>query len=69
MTESHAKAPDFDPAAHLASMERGLGLAIAPEWRAGVESHVAAIARAADLVMSFPLDDELESAAVFEAGR
>lgn len=62
-------APDFDPAAHLAASERTLDLVIAPEWRAGVEANVAVIARAADLVMGFPLPDQLESSAVFEVGR
>lgn len=58
----------FDAAAHVAHMERVLALPIAPQWRAGVEAHVVAIAGAAALVMSFPLADEVEHAFAFEAG-
>ncbi|MGA8601923.1 MAG: DUF4089 domain-containing protein [Beijerinckiaceae bacterium] len=43
------------------------GLRVEPEWRAGIEAHFEAIARAAALVMKFPLDDELDPASVFSA--
>ena len=43
------------------------GLRVEPEWRAGIEAHFEAIARAAALVMEFPLDDELDPASVFSA--
>ena len=57
--------PHVDPALHLAAFEQLHGLTIAPDWRAGIETNIATIARAAQLVLSFPLPDELESAAVF----
>ena len=41
------------------------GLPVAPEWRAGVLAHFEAIAKAAELVLSVPLDDEVESAPIF----
>jgi len=69
MTDRIAPVPDFDAAAHLAALERGLGLVIDPQWRAGVEANIAAIAKAAELVAGFPLPDEIESSAVFEVGR
>ena len=43
------------------------GLAIEPAWRAGIDAHFEAIAKAAALVMEFPLDDELDPAPVFSA--
>jgi hypothetical protein len=43
------------------------GLRVEPEWHAGIEAHFEAIARAAALVMEFPLDDELDPASVFSA--
>lgn len=55
----------FDEKAHVAHMETVMGLTIKDDWRSVVEAHVAATAKAADLVMSFPLDDELEAAPVF----
>jgi len=55
----------FDEKAHVAHMETVMGLTIKDDWRPVVEAHVAATAKAADLVMSFPLDDELEAAPVF----
>lgn len=60
---------DFDAKAHVAHMEAVMGLALAPEWRATVEAHVATTARMAALVADFPLPDEIEPAAVYEAGR
>ncbi len=59
----------FDAGAHVDTVARGLGLTIRPEWRDGVVAHAAAIARAADLVMDFALDETIEPAPVFEAGR
>ena len=55
----------FDEKAHVAHMEKVLGLTIKEDWRPVVEAHVAATAMAAELVMSFPFDDELEAAPVF----
>jgi hypothetical protein len=43
------------------------GLTIDPEWRAGIDAHFEAIAKAAALVMEFPLEDELDPAPVFSA--
>jgi hypothetical protein len=57
----------FDAAAHVAHMEAMLDLPIADAWRPAVIAHVAAIAKAADLVMSAPLLPEADPAFVFEA--
>jgi hypothetical protein len=42
-------------------------LTIDPEWRASIDAHFEAIAKAAAFVMEFPLDDELDPASVFSA--
>jgi hypothetical protein len=42
-----------------------VGLDIAPEYRAGVAAQFLALMSQADLVLSFPLPDQLEPAAVF----
>ncbi len=59
----------FDAAAHVAHMEAVMGLTIEPEWRAGVVANMATAAKMAALVLDFPLDDEIEPAGVYEAGR
>ena len=59
----------FDPDRHLDHMAAVLGLAVAPQWRAGVVANLAVAAAMADLVASFPLDDHEEPATVFEADR
>ena len=46
-----------------------LGLPIAPEWRAGVEEHLAIILRNADLVAQLDLPDEIDPAPTFEVTR
>ncbi len=58
----------FDAAAHLALMEKTLGLTIEDDWVPGVIANLMAVARAADLVMGLPLGDHAEPAPVFEAG-
>jgi hypothetical protein len=60
---------NFDAAAHVAHMETVVDLDIDPAWRPGVVNNVAIAARMAALVLSFPLDDAVEPAGVFEAGR
>ncbi len=42
-----------------------LGLVIDPEDRPAVLEHLAALEEAVDLVMSFPLPDDLPAAALF----
>jgi hypothetical protein len=42
-----------------------IGLAIAPEYRAGVVESFRQLAASAELVMSFPLPDEVDPATVF----
>ena len=44
-----------------------IGIAVDPEWRAGVVGHLRATVDAARLVADFPLEDELEPAPVFRA--
>jgi hypothetical protein len=43
------------------------GLNVDPEWRAGIDAHFEAIAKAAASVMELPLEDELDPAPVFAA--
>ena len=56
----------FDAEAHVEQMARVMDLHILPEWRATVVAHLVATAAAAERVMSFPLDDHVEPAPVFE---
>ncbi|WP_428686626.1 DUF4089 domain-containing protein [Roseibium sp.] len=58
---------EFDAKAHVAHMEKVMGLTIEDDWRPVVEAHIAATKKAADLVLSFPLEDHVEAASVFEA--
>ncbi|PPE78663.1 DUF4089 domain-containing protein [Kaistia algarum] len=57
---------DFDAEAHVAHMASVMGLEIQPEWRASVVANMAATARAASLVVDFPLEEAIEPAPVFE---
>lgn len=52
----------FDAKAHVAHMEKVMGLNIEDDWRPTVEANMAATAKAAELVLSFPLDDHVEAA-------
>jgi hypothetical protein len=56
----------FDAEAHAEHMAKVLGLTILPDWKATVVQNLAATAAAAELVLSFPLDDHVEPAPVFE---
>jgi hypothetical protein len=58
--------PPFDAEAHAAHMAKVMGLTVLPEWKPTVVSNLAATAAAAELVLSFPLDDHVEAAPVFE---
>lgn len=65
MTE---KMPVFDDEAarQLAeSAARMLGISIAPEWMPAVIRNLQANKIASELLLSFPIDDEAESAMVF----
>ena len=57
---------DFDARAHVAHMAKVMDLRIAPDWEETVVANMAATARAAALVLAFPLDDHVEPAPVFE---
>lgn len=57
----------FDEKAHVAHMEKVMGLTIEDDWRPAVEANMAATAKAAELVLAFPLDDDVEAAPVFVA--
>ncbi|MHA7772327.1 DUF4089 domain-containing protein [Roseibium sp. M-1] len=50
---------------HVAHMEKMLGLTIEDDWRPVVEMHIAAIEKAAEAVLAFPLDDHAEAAPVY----
>lgn len=56
----------FDAEAHVDHMAAVMGFEIAPEWRASVVDNMAATAAVAEIVLSFPLDDHVEPAPVFE---
>lgn len=58
---------EFDAKSHVTCMEKVMSLGIEEDWRPVVEAHMAAIEKAARLVQSFPLDDDIEAAPVFEA--
>jgi hypothetical protein len=53
--------------AYLDATADALGLTVAPEDRAAVRAQLAALFAAAELVMEFPLPDEIEPAPVFRA--
>lgn len=55
----------FDAKTHVAHMEKVMGLAIEDDWRPMVEANMTATAKAAALVLSFPLEDDVEAAPVF----
>lgn len=59
--------PPVDHRAIIDAVAPLLGLAIEPEWRDAVIANLAATARAAELVLALPLDDEVEPAPVFRA--
>jgi Protein of unknown function (DUF4089) len=56
----------FDARAHAEHMAKVLDLTILPKWQPTVVLHLAATAAAAELILSFPLDDHVELAPVFE---
>jgi 1-carboxybiuret hydrolase subunit AtzG-like len=56
----------FDAAAHCDHMARVLALDIRPEWRQAVIDNLAATRTIAEAVLTFPLADDVEPAAVFE---
>jgi|GEM_PF-1831901 len=58
---------EFDAGAHVAHMEKDMGLTIEDDWRPVIEAHIAATQKAAEQVLSFPLEDHVEAASVFEA--
>lgn len=55
----------FDAEAHVALMEKTMGLKIDEAWRPPVVANMAATAKAAELVMGFTLEDDIEAAPVF----
>lgn len=57
---------DFDANAYVEQASQILGLAIAPDYRAGVVENINALAVVAELVMSFPLPKTVEAAPVFQ---
>jgi Protein of unknown function (DUF4089) len=56
----------FDPEANVDNGAKLLGLTILTEWRPIVVQHLTRTAAAAELILSFPLDDQIELAPVFE---
>lgn len=69
-SENSAPALALDPACLKLQADAAIASArfrVEPEWRASIEAHFEAIAKAAALVMEFPLEDELDPAPVFSA--
>jgi hypothetical protein len=58
--------PTFDPAAYVDQMSIALELPIAPDYRCGVIDNVVRIATIAQLVLEFPLSDDVVAASVFQ---
>ncbi|MEP0234818.1 DUF4089 domain-containing protein [Roseibium sp.] len=55
----------FDAKAYVTHMQALNELTIESDWRPEVEAHITATKKAADLLLSFPLDDTEEAAPVF----
>jgi|GraSoiStandDraft_43_1057313.scaffolds.fasta_scaffold244545_2 hypothetical protein len=69
-SEKSASPLPLDPASLQLQVDAAIasaGLKVDPEWRAGIDAHFEAIAKAAAFVMEFPLEDELDPAPVFAA--
>jgi hypothetical protein len=56
----------FDPEAYLNAASAFVGVPVAAEYRSGVVENLRLLHRMASLVTSFPLDDAVEAAPVFE---
>ena len=57
----------FDAEAHVRHMAAVMEIEIAAEWMPTVVANMTATAAIAELVLSFPLEDAIEPAPVFEA--
>ncbi len=57
----------FDPDAVMDAMAPLLGLAIEPEYRAGIATNLRATAGFAAVLLDIPVPDEAEPAPVFRA--
>ncbi|ASP33208.1 hypothetical protein CHH27_08080 [Labrenzia sp. VG12] len=55
----------FNVKEHVAHMEAVMHLTIEDNWRPVVEMHIAAIEKAAEQVLDFPMDADIEAAPVF----
>jgi hypothetical protein len=69
-SEKSASPLPLDPASLQLQVDAAIasaGLKVDPEWRAGIDAHFEAIAKAAASVMEFPLEDELDPVPVFAA--
>ncbi|MEA2838774.1 MAG: 1-carboxybiuret hydrolase subunit AtzG-like [Methylobacteriaceae bacterium] len=69
-SEKLSPGPALDPTSLKLQVDGAIasaGLTIEPEWRPGIDAHFEAIAKAAALVMEFPLEDELDPGPVFAA--
>jgi hypothetical protein len=69
-SDKRASAPALDSASLKLQIDAAIvsaGLPVEPEWRASIDAHFEAIAKAAAFVMEFPLEDELDAAPVFWA--
>jgi len=54
-----------DQSKALDATTAALGLVVEPEWREAVLLHMRVIGAAAQLLLEFPLDDEIEAAPIF----
>lgn len=61
-----SQVPPDDLGAYVDETAKRVGLPIRPEHRAGVIRYVSGLLASAELILEFPLPDEVETAPVFE---
>ena len=66
-TTTTEPAPTGGLDAYIAAATALLAIPLDPAWAGSVGANLAVLARAADLVAGFPLDDEAETAPIFAA--
>ncbi|MGJ4855964.1 DUF4089 domain-containing protein [Labrys sp. KB_33_2] len=59
--------PEFDAQAVIDAMAPMIGIEVDPDFREGVAANLKLTAELAQLVLSFPIEDSNQPAAVFEA--
>lgn len=52
---------------YIDAVSSAMGLTIAPEWKASVRANLDVTLKMAQLIQDFPLPDDIEPAAIYEA--